>query len=103
MTPLRYSRPAFLLGSLLGWLAYLLVNAVFRLPQRALLAVLAGAERLLRRLGGDGPATRAVDDLHFIFSRGGESAVILRRLITESRAEEVVALVRGAVIRGVGR
>lgn len=101
MSRLRYPRAGFLLGSLVGWFAYLLVNAVFRLPRPLLLGVLAGAERLVRGVAGEGPAARAVGDLRFLFSRGGESARILRRLITESRAEEIVALVRGATIRGM--
>jgi hypothetical protein len=101
MNSLRYSRGRFLAGSVLGWIAYVLINAVFRLPQGTLLRVLAVAERAVRALVGNGPAARAVNDLHFIFSRGGESAAILRRLITRSRPEEIVAFVRGAAIRGM--
>ncbi len=101
MHPLHYSRPSALLGSIGGRLACLSINIVFRLPNAALLPLLALVERVLLSLGGQTPATRAVKDLRFIFSRGGESADNLRRLLTRSRPEEIVSFVRGAVIRSL--
>ena len=101
MKALTYSPFQRLAGGLAGWIACLALKALFQLPDAVLLALFAGIAAVVRRIAGDSPATRAVEDLHFIFSRGGEAAAVIKRLILESRNEEVVGVVRGAVIRSL--
>ena len=101
MRSLTYSPLQRLAGGLAGWAACLTLKALFHLPDAALLLLFRSIAAVARGLLGDCPETRAVEDLHFIFSKGGESAAVIKRLVLESRNEEVVGVVRGAVIRSL--
>ena len=101
MRPLRYPRIYSVIGTLIGWKAYLLMGLIFRLPDGPLTLFLKMVAVPVRLFAGDSPVTRGVDDLVWIFGRGGESAAVLRKLLTQSRPEEIVGIVRGAAIRSL--
>lgn len=88
-------------GLLVAWTVYLPLTLLFRLPNALLAALFRGLHPCVKMLAGESPASRAVADLHFVFSRGGEGATIFRKILTQSRAEELVAIVRGAVVRSL--
>ena len=101
MRRLDYPRLFFVLGSVAGWSVFFIAQLLFRMPNAALAAGFAAVEKIMLTLGKEGPASRAVADIRFVFGQGGEGAAIFRRLATHSRAEELVALIRGAILRSL--
>jgi hypothetical protein len=89
------------LGTLAAWLVVLPLTMLFRLPNVMLAALFKSLLFPVRKLAGESPVSRAVADLHYVFSRGGEGAAIFRKILTRSRTEELVAIVRGAVVRSL--
>lgn len=88
-------------GSAVGWVAYALCMAIMQLPDAALVRLLGGASTFVGAVSGASSAARAVADLHFMFRQSGPSAKVIRDLITRSRPEEIVSIIRGAVIRSL--
>ena len=98
---LRYPLGGRIAGNTAGWLAWLLLRALFLFPDR-LLARLFGLQAWTAiRLAGESPLSRALADLAFVFRRDPAGARIFRRLVTESPAAEMVGIVRGAVLRSL--
>lgn len=88
-------------GTLLAWAVYIPLSLLFRLPNAALAALFRSLHPLVKWVAGESPASRAVADLHYVFSRGGEGALTFRKIMTRSRPEELVSIVRGAVVRSL--
>lgn len=84
-----------------GWAVYLPVSLLFRLPDALLAAFFRALYPLVKLAAGESPASRAVADLGFVFARGGDGAAVFRRILTRARPEELVMIVRGAVIRSL--
>lgn len=101
MNELRIPAWKRMLGTALAWAVYLPLTLLFRLPNALLASLFRGLHPLVRAAAGESPASRAVADLHYVFSRGGAGAETFRKILTRSRAEELVAIVRGAVVRSL--
>lgn len=101
MNELRIPAWKSMFGTGLAWAVYLPLTLLFRLPNAVLASLFRGLHPLVKTAAGESPASRAVADLHFVFSRAGEGAAIFRKILTQSRAEELVAIVRGAVVRSL--
>jgi hypothetical protein len=78
-----------------------LANVLFRLPNALLALKFGAAAALVRVVAGEGPAFRAVDDLRYIFSQGGEPAAIFRRIVTHGRYADLAGIIQGAVVRSL--
>jgi hypothetical protein len=97
VSALEVPRARAALATLAGWIAWAAAALAFRLPDRAVAALLAAFAPLVRAPR----ARRAIADLRAAFLRGGREAAIFRRIATESRPRDVVSIVRGAVIRSL--
>lgn len=95
MTTLRRPLAARALGGAAGALAAVLARLLARLPDR----ILARLAALVAWALGDTVAGRAARDLCTIFAAGGPDARVVRRILGESRREEIAGIVRSAVIR----
>lgn len=101
MNDLRIPRWKGALGTVVAWTVYLPLTLLFRLPNALLAALFGALHPLVKAVAGASPASRAVADMQFVFSRGGEGAAVFRKILTQSRAEELVSIVRGAVVRSL--
>ena len=101
MSSLYVRKWVYVTGSVAGWVVYAVLRMLFTLPRRVLVMKLAALAAIVKALSGEGPTYHALDDINFILGRGGEAATTLERLITESRANDLVSMVRGTVIRSL--
>ena len=88
-------------GNAMGWIVFALVRILLALPRPVLRWKLSAAIFLMKIVGGDGPNYRAAAQLREIVKGGGVGAQVLDRMATRSRPADIVAMVRGAVIRGL--
>lgn len=97
MSALEISLGKRVTATVAAWAAYGAAAVLFRLPDGAVAALVRTTRLFVRE-----PKTRRMlADLGEAFARGGREAVALRRIATESRAGDIVAIVRGAVIRAL--
>lgn len=85
-------------GTFTGYLFFVLANILIRLPFSFISFKLTLFGKCLK---DSNPLKKDIGSLSEIFQKKGENAEILRKLIIESRIEEIVLIVRGNVIRNL--
>ncbi len=97
MSSLRYPIWALIIATPAGWITAFLARMIFRLSNSSVAGLFAGLHKIMQAVAGDIALTQALSDLNSIFQEQGISADIYRKLITESRLEEIAYIIRGKI------
>lgn len=101
MNSLKYPLWQKIIGNIAGYSVYLVLNIVFRLPNSLIALKFRFIKAILSGIMGNTSEMRVMSDLHLIFSKGGEGATVIKKVITRSRPEELIDIVRGSIIRSI--
>ncbi len=97
MSSLRYPIWVLTIATPAGWITAFLARMIFHLSDETLSGLFAGLHKIMQTFVGDIALTRALSELSSIFQDQGISADIYRKLITESRPEEIAYIIRGKI------
>ena len=87
------------LGSAVGWTLYGLLRALYALPRPVLQLAITAISVVTKAIVGETAASRALDFIRQILRSGDNTATVLNRVVTRSRPDDFVSIVRGVIIR----
>ena len=96
MSPLYIPLWKRAMGSAAGWTFYGLLRALYALPRPVLLLVITAIQK---SIAGETALSRSLDFVRQTLRSKGHTASVLNQVVTRSRPDEVVGIVRGVIIR----
>jgi hypothetical protein len=76
-----------------------LLRALYALPRPVLRLAITAIFVITKATVGETAASRALDFICQILRSGGNTTTMLNRVVTRSRPDEMVGIVRGVIIR----